>query len=237
MIKYTLGDSMKNEFINELQKLNITLSDQQYNQFEKYFDLLIEWNEKINLTAITDKKEVFYKHFIDSICVTKVIDFNNQSLLDVGSGAGFPSIPLKIIFPDLKITIVDALNKRIKFLELLCKSLDIKCYLIHSRIEDFKFKNNFDVVTARAVANLRVLSEFCIPFVKPDGYFLSLKGPNYLEELEESKNAISILGGTFENAISYSVQDSKRVILKIKKIRKTENKYPRKYNKIKIKPL
>ena len=237
MIKYTLGDNMKIEFINELQKLNITLSDQQYDQFEKYFDLLIEWNDKINLTAITDKKEVYYKHFIDSLSVSKVIDFNNQSLLDVGSGAGFPSIPLKIIFPDLKITIVDALNKRIKFLELLCEALNIDCYLIHSRIEDFKFKNHFDVVTARAVANLRVLSEFCIPFVKPNGYFLSLKGPRYLEELEESKQAIDILGGSFEETFKYSVLDSSRVILKIKKIKKTENKYPRKYNKIKIKPL
>lgn len=228
---------MNNNFAKLLSNLNIELNELQVKQFETYYQMLIEWNDKINLTSITLKEEVYTKHFFDSICLIKALPLSNQSLLDVGSGAGFPSIPLKIIFPDLKITIIDALNKRIKFLMELTKELDIDIELIHGRAEEFNRKNSYDLVTARAVANLRMLSELCIPFAKIGGYFIAMKGPSYKTELSESKNAIRILGGKTENTIEYEIENQFRSIIKIKKIEKTKDKYPRIFGKIKSKPL
>lgn len=228
---------MKTEFTNLLKNLNINLTDRQFTQFQKYYELLAEWNDKINLTAITDEHGVFVKHFFDSICITKAVKLDSQTLLDVGSGAGFPSIPLKIIYPDLKITIIDALNKRIKFLKLLTDALEVEVELIHGRAEEYKRKHCFDIVTARAVANLNMLSELCVPFVKVNGLFLAMKGPKLKEEIESSSKAIKTLGGVIVDDIQYDVENQERHILIVKKHHKTENKYPRKFNHIKNNPL
>ena len=219
------------------KNFDIELSDEQYNQFQTYYRLLVEWNDKINLTAITDERDVFMKHFYDSICLIKGVKLHNQSLLDVGSGAGFPSIPLKIIYPDLKITIIDALNKRIKFLQILVNDLNIDAELIHGRAEDYMRKHCFDLVTARAVANLNMLSELCIPFAKIDGLFIAMKGPKLVEELETSNTAIEVLGGKVVEDIMYSIENQERHLLVVQKIRKTEKKYPRKFSNIKKNPL
>ncbi len=228
---------MREKFELLLNGLNIELTDKKYDQFIKYYELLVEWNSKINLTAITEFEDVFIKHFYDSLCLVKGIELSNQSLLDVGSGAGFPSIPLKIIFEDLDITIIDSLNKRIKFLDSLTKSLNIDVRLIHGRVEEHKFKNHYDIVTARAVSNLRVLTELCLPFVNVGGLFIALKGPKYKEELEESKNAVKVLGGKLLKTLEYEVDNQKRALVLINKITNTEKQYPRIYGKIKSKPL
>ena len=237
MVKYTLGDIMSNEHQNIFIDNGINLTEKQIEQFEKYYDLLIEWNEKINLTAIIDKKSVFQKHFLDSLSIGNVLSNKNITLLDVGSGAGFPSIPLKILYPDIRVTIIDALQKRITFLGILCKALDIEVELIHGRAEEYDRKNDFDFVTARAVANLQLLSELCIPFVKVNGFFIAMKGPKYLEEVELCSNAFKILGAKMENTYSYSILDEQRTLLLIKKITDTDNKYPRRFKLIKNRPL
>lgn len=237
MVKYYIGDTMKTEFIKLLENLDIKLTEKQYNQFQTYHRLLDEWNEKINLTAITGKRDVFVKHFYDSICLIKAIDLDTQTLLDVGSGAGFPSIPLKIIYPGLKITIIDALNKRIKFLQILADSLDVEVELIHGRAEEYMRKHCYDIVTARAVANLNMLSELCIPFVKLNGVFIAMKGPKLDEELDSSIKAIELLGGKIEQDVQYIVDDQTRHLLVVRKVNKTEKQYPRKFSKIKNNPL
>jgi 16S rRNA (guanine527-N7)-methyltransferase len=228
---------MKIEFTKLLEGIGIDLTDQQYKQFQTYYKLLVEWNDKINLTAITDQRDVFVKHFFDSICLIKGVDLHSQTLLDVGSGAGFPSIPLKIIYPDLKITIIDALNKRIKFLTILVDELGIEAELLHGRAEEYQRKHCFDLVTARAVANLNMLSELCIPFVKMDGLFIAMKGPKLKEELDLSKHTIGILGGEILENIEYNIDNQVRSLLVVSKVRKTEKKYPRKFNQIKNNPL
>ena len=156
---------MKEQFISQLKLIGITLNDKQITQFEDYFLQLIEWNKKMNLTTITEKEEVYIKHFLDSVYLTKICKLDKQRILDVGSGAGFPSIPLKIVFPDLQVTIIDSLNKRIQFLEDLTKKLGINATLIHGRAEEHTKREYYDIVTARAVANQSILSELCIPFV------------------------------------------------------------------------
>lgn len=228
---------MKKKFIEILETLDITITDEKYDKFVMFYEILIEWNKNINLTAITNFEEVFLKHFYDSLCLVKGVSLNNQRLLDVGSGAGFPSIPLKIVFEDLDITIIDSLNKRIKFLDSLTKSLNIDVRLIHGRVEEHKFKNHYDIVTARAVSNLRVLTELCLPFVNVGGLFVALKGPKYKEEYEESKNAVKVLGGKLFKTIEYEVDNQKRALVLISKITSTEKQYPRIYGKIKSKPL
>lgn len=228
---------MKIQFESLLQELGISLSEKQWHQFHRYYELLVEWNQKINLTALTEIEDVFIKHFYDSLCLLKGIEIKDQTLLDVGSGAGFPSIPLKIIFPELDVTIIDALSKRIKFLEVLTKELDVEARLIHGRAEEFERKHCYDIVTARAVANLRVLSELCIPFVKVDGYFIALKGPKHDIELDESMNAITTLGGKHIKTLEYEVQGQTRSLLLIKKVTKSLKIYPRAFAKIKKNPL
>ena len=203
------------KFIEMLETLDITITDEKYDKFIVFYELLVEWNEKINLTSITNFEDVFIKHFYDSLCLVKGVDLENQKILDVGSGAGFPSIPLKIIFDDIDITIIDSLNKRIKFLDVLVKSLNIKARLIHGRVEEHEFRNHYDIVTARAVSNQRVLTELCLPFVKVGGLFIALKGPKYLEEYENSKNAIKVLGGKLHKNIEYSVDNQKRALIVI----------------------
>jgi 16S rRNA (guanine527-N7)-methyltransferase len=228
---------MINDFINRLNNENIKYTQETLEKFETYYRLLVEWNHKINLTAITDKEEVYLKHFYDSLCLSKGFLVSNQKILDVGSGAGFPSIPLKILYPELDITIVDSLKKRITFLEHLTKALGIKVNLVHSRIEDYDAKESYDIVTARAVAGLNILCEFCLPFVKLNGYFLPLKSKSVNEELALAEKAIKTLGGKTIDIVDYSYQDLERYIIVIKKVNQTLKKYPRDFSKIKKQPL
>ena len=226
----------KEQFISLLEEKGISLSSQQLSQFDTYYKLLVEWNEKMNLTAITDEEEVYLKHFYDSITASFYVDLNQElSLCDVGAGAGFPSIPLKICFPNLKVTIVDALNKRITFLQNLANELDLKnVHFVHDRAETFgknaDYREKFDLVTARAVARLSVLSELCLPLVKEGGMFVPMKAAAASEELEKGKKALQILGGKLEKVHSFSLplEESERNILIIKKIKSTPKKYPRK---------
>ena len=197
-------------------------------------NLLLEWNEKINLTAITDPNEVILKHFIDSLTINKYIK-ENSTLADVGTGAGFPGIPLKILRPDLKITLVDSLNKRINFLNEVINKLNlVNIETVHSRIEDFgkdkKYRESFDFVTARAVANLAVLSEYLLPIAKVGGQCVCMKGSSVEEELSNGKNAIKVLGGKIKNIDEFVLPDSdmSRNVIIIDKIKNTPNKYPRK---------
>lgn len=223
------------EFINALKEKGIELSTKQISQFKTYHKLLVEWNEKINLTAVTELEEVYLKHFYDSITPLFYAEIEEDaSLCDVGAGAGFPSIPMKIIRPDLKITIVDSLNKRITFLNELTSVLGLdKIHLVHDRAETFgqhQARHMFDVVTARAVAQLNVLAELCLPLVRTGGQFIVMKGKKAPEELEESKFALDLLGGELSRVYELSLpqEESDRYIITIDKKRKTPKKYPRK---------
>lgn len=235
------------QFIKDLKEWNIVLSDEQLILFDKYKDLLLEWNEKINLTAITDIDEIYKKHFLDSLSLIKCIDDlgdKEYTLLDMGTGAGFPGIPLKIAFPNLKITLADSLNKRIDFLNVVIDELGLKgINAIHARAEelahDEKYREQYDVVVSRAVANLSVLSEYCLPFVKVDGTFVSYKSGNSSEEITASKNAIGMLGGKLINTFDFILPDSdySRSNVYIKKIKSTEDRFPRKAGTPSKKPL
>lgn len=224
------------EFRKQLLAEDVTLTDQQMAQFDMYFHLLVEWNEKMNLTAITEEKEVYLKHFYDSLLVGLKMALNPQAAIcDVGSGAGFPSIPLKILYPELSVTIVDSLKKRITFLQELTDQLGLtNVHLYHDRAETFgqnpAFREQFDYVTARAVARLNVLAELCLPLVKKDGYFLALKAAKSDEELQEAKPAISQLGGKFieEKTMALPLSGDERHLLVIQKKKVTPKKYPRK---------
>jgi len=224
------------QFKDALSEKGITLSYEQLEQFKKYFSMLVEWNEKINLTAITDEEEVYLKHFYDSLTAAFYYDFSGDlSICDVGAGAGFPSIPLKICFPELKVTIVDSLQKRINFLNELAAKLELEnVAFYHDRAENFgknkKFRETFDIVTARAVARMSVLSELCLPLVKKNGVFIAMKGANAEEELDNAKTALQFLGGELKQIHSFTLpkEESERNIIIIDKKRKTPNKYPRK---------
>lgn len=232
----------KNEFIKELELLGIKLSDEQLNKLEIYCEFLLEYNKHTNLTAIKEKEQVYLKHFYDSLTIVKAIDLSKYSnLLDIGTGAGFPGMVIKIVFPELEITLLDSNNKKIKFLQELSKKLNLnKINFYHGRAEEFCQKNreSFDIVTARAVSNMSTLSELCIPLVKKEGYFIALKGSN-IEELKEANNGIKKLGGIVEKNVilSLPIEDSQRHIIVIKKIEKTPNIYPRRYEKIIKNPL
>lgn len=228
-----------NEFIEELKKLNIELDQDKFNKLEIYYNLLIEYNKVMNLTGITEKDQVYLKHFYDSLTICKVIDLNkNYTLCDMGTGAGFPGIVLKIIFPNLKITLVDSLNKRINFLNIVIEKLNLKdIETVSSRIEEYGKTNRemFDIVTARAVASLNILLEYAFPILKKDGYFIPMKAV-----IEENyKNALNILKGKVikEEKFILPFEESHRTILLIQKIEKTNIKYPRNYSKIKKNPL
>ncbi|MGY3779280.1 16S rRNA (guanine(527)-N(7))-methyltransferase RsmG [Isobaculum melis] len=234
------------EFKQALLEKGISLSSKQMAQFKRYFELLVEWNEKINLTAITEEKEVYLKHFYDSISASFYQDFSQEklSICDVGAGAGFPSLPLKIVFPQLKITIVDSLNKRIQFLNLLANELDLQnVHFFHSRAEDFgqnkAYRETFDIVTARAVARMSVLAELCLPLVRKDGEFIALKASSSEEELEAAKKAVALLGGKVisDHQFELSAEAGERHIVVIQKKKETPNKYPRKAGLPNKKPL
>ena len=218
------------------QHLNQLLDNPKFNL---YYEYLIEVNQVMNLTRIVDIDSVYYKHFYDSIILSNYIDLNNKSLLDVGAGAGFPSIPLKIINDTLNVTIVDSLNKRIGFLETLNQKLALdNVSLIHGRAEELESRNSYDLVTSRAVARLNVLIELTLPFVAVGGYFIAYKALNYHEELEEAKTGIKMLGGKLERIEEYPISDEEsHVLIIIKKIKKTSEQYPRIYQKIKNNPL
>ena len=234
----------KEQFYNAVkEKVGIELSELQKEQYRKYYDLVVEWNQKINLTAITEEDEFYTKHFFDSISLAFYKDYSNiESICDVGSGAGFPSIPLKILYPNLKVTIVDSLNKRIKFLNLVKDELGLTdCNFVHARAEEFgqnkEYRESFEIVTARAVARLNVLAELCLPLVKKDGYFLSLKAQKAEEETKEAINAIKLLGGKLEQDLEFDIEGEERHILEIRKAKETPNKYPRKAGTPNKKPL
>ena len=225
-------------------KEQINISPEQLNQFNRYYELLIEWNEKINLTAITEVHDVAVKHFLDSLLAAKMIDsFAGKTLIDIGTGAGFPGVPLKIMEKDLNVTLFDSLQKRLKFLDLLIKELGLeKIKTIHGRAEDGgqnkDLREKFDLATARAVAKMPVLLEYALPFVKVGGYFLALKGPELDEELKDSAKALKVLGGEVAEIRRFSLAgDYTRNIALIKKVAPTPKIYPRKAGNVQKKPL
>ena len=239
-----------NKLVNICNKINIEISDDQINCFEKYYELLIEKNKVMNLTAITDKEDVIVKHFIDSIAlipylIDKGININNKlKIIDIGTGAGFPGLPLKIMMPDVKFTLLDSLNKRVSFLNEVIDELKLKdIEALHGRAEDYasdnKYREKYDICVSRAVANLSTLSEYCIPFVKEDGFFISYKAGESEEEINNSKNAIKILGGKINKVEEFVLPgtDASRVFVFIRKLELTDKKYPRKAGVPAKKPL
>ena len=227
---------MSQIFENKLNELGIALTDKQKQQFDKFYELLVEWNKVMNLTGITEYEEVNEKHFVDSLSIVKAIDMKSvKSVIDVGTGAGFPGIPLKIAFPHLKVVLLDSLNKRINFLNTVIAELgltDIKT--IHGRAEDYakqtEYREKFDLCVSRAVANLSTLSEYCLPYVSNEGLFIPYKSGEIDEELENSKKAVKILGGKIENVVKFQLPGTEigRSFVKIRKIANTNKKYPRK---------
>lgn len=232
-------------FLKSLEKLNIHLNEKQMYQFMKYYEMLIETNKVMNLTAITDFDEVIDKHFVDSLALIQAIDLNKElKVIDVGTGAGFPGIPLKIAFPELDILLLDSLNKRIHFLDQVISELGLEnIQTIHGRAEDFGknplYREKFDLCVSRAVANLSTLSEYCVPFVKVDGYFISYKSGKVQEELDASRHAVGILGGKVEKCLNYALADTdmERSLVVIHKLKPTKKAYPRKAGKPSKEPL
>ena len=219
----------------------VTLDDKALERLKKYADLLVEWNEKINLTAILDPEGIAVKHFLDCLYIFKYVDIpEGASIIDVGTGAGFPGVVMKIARPDIKLTLMDSLQKRINFLDNLCGELGLEVTTIHSRAEDIKAeqRESYDFAVARAVANMRVLSEYCIPFVKVGGSFIAMKGSSAAEELKEAEKAISVLGGNTVGLDEFCLLDvGERGIINVKKISQTATKYPRNSGKISKQPL
>ena len=230
---------------NACDSVEMNFDEDKYNKFITYKNLLQEWNEKINLTAITEDEEVIKKHFIDCIKAFSENQFKEaKTLIDVGTGAGFPGLPIAIMKEDLNITLLDSLNKRVNFLIIVKNSLNLtNVTTIHSRAEDGarnkELREKFDIATSRAVANMAVLSEFCLPYVKVGGYFIALKGPAITDELNDAKNAIGTLGGKLIEVIEVSVEgtDLKHNLVVIKKVKETPKTYPRKAGSITKKPI
>ena len=236
---------MFNEILKEKAiESGITLTDDQIDKLRIYYELLIEWNEKMNLTALTEPEDVALKHFCDSILLLSYADIKEgSSLIDVGTGAGFPSIPVKIVRPDIKLCLLDSLNKRLVFLQEVVDKLHLEnVNIVHSRAEDGarkpELREKFDFATSRAVAQLNVLSEYCLPYVNAGGSFLAMKGKYSEEEIDNAKSAIKILGGKISKVDTYNLIDtSERTIINIKKISATDKRYPRTSAKIKSKAL
>lgn len=223
-------------FDQELELLGIRLTDVQKEQFDRYYELLIEWNKVMNLTGITEYEEVNLKHFTDSLTIVRIADMKNIStLIDVGTGAGFPGIPIKIVFPHVKVILLDSLNKRIKFLNQVIEELDLKNVVtLHGRAEDYakkaEYREKIDLCVSRAVANLSTLSEYCLPFVRKGGYFVSYKSADSDEEIQQSEKALKILGGKIDKADKFILpgSDMRRALVRIEKVNHTPGKYPRK---------
>ena len=228
-------------FIEELSKIGIELDNAKLANLERYFELLVEWNEKMNLTGITKKEDVYLKHFYDSLTLFKAIDLNKvETLCDIGTGAGFPGLVIKIVFPNIKVTLVDSLNKRITFLNEVIKELNLKnVEAVSTRVEEYGIKNReiYDVVVARAVASLPILLEYAIPLAKVDGYFIAMKSSK--DELNDLKDIYKKLNIELENATTFLLpyENSNRALIKFKKLSITNKAFPRKYAEIKKKPL
>ena len=224
------------QFVKDLTVLGVKLIDEQVQQFIQYYEMLVEWNQVMNLTAITEYDDVMKKHFVDSVSLIKALDVNKSAtVIDVGTGAGFPGLALKIAYPNLQVTLLDSLNKRIQFLDAVIEKLELTgVETVHGRAEDFakpdKLREKFDLCVSRAVANLSTLSEYCMPFVKKDGCFVSYKAATANEELKEATKAIEILGGKVLEVCSFNLEDTdmERNLIKIMKMKNTPKKYPRK---------
>ena len=231
----------KDEFIKELEKINIKVTEKQLMMLDVYYKMLIDYNKHTNLTRITNEQDVYLKHFYDSLTIIKAVDLKNKTLIDVGTGAGFPGLVLKIIFPTLKVTLLDSLNKRIEFLKLVINNLNLEnINVIHQRAEEYALSNRekFDIVTSRAVSSLPILSELCIPMVKLNGYFIAMKA-EAKQELENSKKAIKTLGGVIKDIVIFKLpkDNGLRTLIIIEKKQITSVKYPRKFSEIKKKSL
>lgn len=224
------------QFIQDLKKLGVSLTDKQIEQFLIYYELLTEWNSFMNLTAITEYEDVLKKHFVDSVSLIQAVDVRKEfTLIDVGTGAGFPGLALKIAYPELKVTLLDSLQKRIQFLDAVIEKLGLEgIETIHGRAEDFakpqKLRESFDLCVSRAVANLSTLSEYCLPFVKVGGYFIPYKSEKIAQEKEEAEKALELLGGKFERQVEFMLPSSDiyRNLFVIKKVKETPKKFPRK---------
>ena len=231
----------KNRFTALCEKNEITLDEAAVERFDAFASLLVEWNKKMNLTAITEPQEIEIKHFLDCLLVQKYFDFSTvKTAVDIGAGAGFPSIPLLICNENVEFTLVDSLNKRLEFLEVVCKEFGINANLVHSRAEELgqnkDYRESFDLALARAVAPMNVLSEYCLPFVKPGGSFVALKGSN--DDVSPAQSSIQTLGGELVNNVSYKLNNEDiRTLAIVKKISQTPTQYPRKPKKISTKPL
>ena len=231
-----MGENTQSKFDLELEKIGITLNERQKQQFDKYYEMLVEWNKVMNLTGITEYDEVNLKHFTDSLTIARTQEMQKvQSVIDIGTGAGFPGIPLKIAFPHLKVVLLDSLNKRIKFLDAVIEELGLEnISTIQGRAEDFakkkEYREQFDLCVSRAVANLSTLSEYCLPFVAVNGSFVSYKSGDSEEEIHQAKHAISLLGGKVKNVDKFQLPgtDMGRALVEIKKTKQTPGKYPRK---------
>ena len=228
----------REEFLTAVKELGISITDKQLEQLNEYYKALVEWNKKINLTSITEKKDVYLKHFYDSLTLFKEYDLTKDiSLCDVGTGAGFPGVVLKIVFPNLKITLVDSLQKRLKFLDYVIKLLDLKdVELVHERMEDYSKQNEerFDIITSRAVAKTKILVEISFKALKISGHLILMKS-SFEEELSDAEKIIRDIGGEVidVNTFKLPIENSERALINIKKVRKTEAKYPRSIDKIK----
>ena len=236
-------ERMFDKFIEELQKISIELSDKQLEQFRMYYEMLVEKNKVMNLTAITEWDEVLEKHFLDSISLIRAIDLKDAlTVMDMGTGAGFPGIPLKIAFPNLKVTLADSLNKRVLFLQEVIDALGLQdIEAIHGRAEDLardkKYRERYDLSVSRAVANLSTLTEYCLPFVKLGGQFISYKSGDCEEEVAASKSAVFLLGGKIKEVVKFELGESGRSFIIIDKVKGTPKTYPRKAGTPSKKPL